>query len=79
MNARNEYAEQSISGRASLNGGSTRSPTRRPYAALDYLVEKRWLRVVERQAPGAPSYTVDDWVRTLYGDRAASLQGRWAK
>jgi hypothetical protein len=51
----------------------------RLYAALDYLVEKRWLRVGERQSGVPPNYTVDDRVWTLYGDRAATLQGRWAK
>lgn len=51
----------------------------RLYAALDYLVERRWLRVGERQAGAPPTYTVDDRIWTLYGDRAATLQGRWAK
>jgi hypothetical protein len=51
----------------------------RLYAALDHLTEKRWLRVVEKQVSGAPTYTVDDRVWTLFGDRAATLQGRWAK
>jgi hypothetical protein len=51
----------------------------RLYTALDYLVEKRWLRVGERQSGVPPNYTVDDRVWTLYGDRAATLQGRWAK
>ncbi len=49
----------------------------RLFAALDYLVERRWLRVTDRQASGAPSYVVDDRVWTLFADRAASLQGRW--
>jgi hypothetical protein len=50
----------------------------RLFAALDYLAERRWLRVVEHQASGAPIYAADDRVWTLFGDRAATLQGRWA-
>lgn len=50
----------------------------RLFAALDYLAERRWLHVLDRQTSGAPTYTVDDRVWTLFGDRAATLQGRWA-
>jgi hypothetical protein len=41
----------------------------RLFAALDQLVERRWLTVVERQTNGSPVYRVDERVWTLFGDK----------
>lgn len=44
----------------------------RLFSALDYLVEKRWLKITARQPSGAPVFAVDDRIWTLFGNRAAA-------
>jgi hypothetical protein len=41
----------------------------RLFTALDHLVERRWLTVVERQSSGSPVYRVDDRVWSLFVDK----------